>query len=348
MAQTFFRDDDVQSAFQLDGIVTLVDAKHVVQHFEDCREVQEQIAFADVIVLNKTDLVSQDQLNQVEARIRALNAVAKIYRAQGADLPIDKVVGLGAFDLNRAIDIEPDFLGLTRPFEWCGVYDLPAGKYQLNLQAGPSLDMSLAVFSTEKPDERSMLAKMNQATESFRGSANSVKSGQAVLVDGSLNRLLLMGRNLKFSLCIDQPGSYSIYCNRNPHDFLMQLADSTGKLVSPSATHRFNVDHQHHDHEHDQEISSVGITQSGELDLEKFQGWLNELLSEKGQDIFRMKGILNFKGSADRYVFQGVHMLFDGRVDRPWGNEPRKNSLIFIGRNLDRKQLNEGFSTCLT
>jgi G3E family GTPase len=60
-----------------------------------------------------------------------------------------------------------------------------------------------------------------------------------------------------------------------------------------------------------------------------------------------MKGILNFKGSEDRYVFQGVHMLFDGRVDRPWGNQERKNSLIFIGRNLDRQELNEGFNSCL-
>ena len=60
-----------------------------------------------------------------------------------------------------------------------------------------------------------------------------------------------------------------------------------------------------------------------------------------------MKGVLSFADVPDRYVFQGVHMLFDGRADRPWGSEPRRNSLIFIGRNLDREALNEGFNACL-
>ena len=60
-----------------------------------------------------------------------------------------------------------------------------------------------------------------------------------------------------------------------------------------------------------------------------------------------MKGILSIEGEENRFVFQGVHMLFDGRPDRPWGNEPRHNSLIFIGRNLNRQQLNAGFKACL-
>lgn len=74
---------------------------------------------------------------------------------------------------------------------------------------------------------------------------------------------------------------------------------------------------------------------------------MRELLSSKGTDIFRMKGILSFRGMQERYVFQGVHMLFDGRADRPWGKEPRKNTLIFIGRHLDREELNAGFNACL-
>lgn len=347
VAQTFFRDDDLQEAFQLDGIVTLVDSKHVIQHIDESREVQEQIAFADVILLNKTDLVAPEQLDQLETRIQAINAVAKVYRTANADIPIERVVGLGAFDLNRAVEIEPDFLGQQRPFQWSGVYELEAGSYSLNLQAGPSLDLSLCVLPTEQANERAMYAQVSKATSAFASTAVSKKSGQAIEADGSLLRLLLLGRDLKFTLSIEHAGAYSVFSSRNPHDFHMQLLDSEGKLVAPLTTHRYNVDHQHHDHQHDQEITSVGIAQPGELDLEKFQQWLNQLLASKGQDIFRMKGILNFKGSEDRYVFQGVHMLFDGRVDRPWGNQDRKNSLIFIGRNLDRQELNQGFNSCL-
>lgn len=101
------------------------------------------------------------------------------------------------------------------------------------------------------------------------------------------------------------------------------------------------------DHEHDDEVSSVGITLSGDLDSYKLNRWLGELLADKGVDIFRMKGVLSVRDEDRRFVFQGVHMLFDGRPDKPWGDEERRNSLIFIGRNLDWKELEEGFRACL-
>jgi G3E family GTPase len=91
----------------------------------------------------------------------------------------------------------------------------------------------------------------------------------------------------------------------------------------------------------------VGIALEGDLDAERLNTWLSTLLREQGPDIFRMKGILSIKDMPQRFVFQGVHMLFDGRPDRPWGNEPRRNALIFIGRNLDRVALTEDFRACL-
>ena len=94
-------------------------------------------------------------------------------------------------------------------------------------------------------------------------------------------------------------------------------------------------------------MTSVGITSTGELDEHKLSEWLGTLLRTKGQDIFRMKGVLAVKGREMRFVFQGVHMLMDGKPDRPWGNDPRENAIIFIGRNLDRAALNEGFRSCL-
>jgi G3E family GTPase len=117
VAQTFFMDDDLQSAMSLDGIVTLIDAKHVLEHFDDSEEVREQIAFADVILLNKTDLATESQLDDLEARIHAMNAAARIYRTRDAAIAMDKILGLGGFDLDRALRIDPKFLEPEYPFE---------------------------------------------------------------------------------------------------------------------------------------------------------------------------------------------------------------------------------------
>src|SRR5277367_5326373 len=110
VAQTFFTDEEVKESFKLDGIVTVVDAKHVGLHFDDMREVREQIGFADVILLNKTDLVTPAELEKTEARIRKMNPVAKLYRTENAAIDLSKVLEVGGFDLKRALDLEPDFL----------------------------------------------------------------------------------------------------------------------------------------------------------------------------------------------------------------------------------------------
>jgi G3E family GTPase len=108
--QTFFVDDDVKAQTALDGVVTVVDARHVLLHLDESTECQEQIAFADVVLLNKTDLVTPAELDHVEARIRALNRFARVHRTRNADLPIDDVVDIGAFDLGRALAVDPMFL----------------------------------------------------------------------------------------------------------------------------------------------------------------------------------------------------------------------------------------------
>jgi G3E family GTPase len=213
--QTFFMDEDVQSLSHLDAVVTVVDAKHIWQHW-DADEAQEQIAFADVILLNKVDLVSSEELNELENRIRSMNAMAKVYQTRDAQVEMESILGVQAFDLNRALEIDPEFLNETV-------------------------------------------------------------------------------------------------------------------------------------HEHDATVGSVALVESSALDGEKLNNWIGELLRTQGPDIFRMKGILNIAGEPDRFVFQGVHMLFDGRRDRPWkANETRKNELVFIGRNLDEIRLKAGFQACLT
>ncbi|HEY5205106.1 MAG TPA: GTP-binding protein, partial [Roseiarcus sp.] len=110
VAQTFFVDEDVKQAARLDAVVTVADAKWLAQRLRDAPEAKNQIAFADVIILNKTDLVSPAELREVEARIRAINPYAALHRAKKCDVPLADVLERRAFDLDRILDIEPDFL----------------------------------------------------------------------------------------------------------------------------------------------------------------------------------------------------------------------------------------------
>jgi G3E family GTPase len=101
-------------------------------------------------------------------------------------------------------------------------------------------------------------------------------------------------------------------------------------------------------HEHDATVGSIALVTEGAIDVQKLNGWISNLLRDRGPDIFRMKGILNIAGEEQRFVFQGVHMIFDGRRDRQWKeNEHRKNELVFIGRNLDESALKTEFLNCL-
>jgi G3E family GTPase len=110
VAQTFFVDEDVQRNARLDAVVTVADAKWLSDRLKDAPEAKNQIAFADVIVLNKTDLVSRPELAEVEARIRGINPYAKLHRTERCKVALADVLERGAFDLDRILDLEPDFL----------------------------------------------------------------------------------------------------------------------------------------------------------------------------------------------------------------------------------------------
>jgi G3E family GTPase len=110
VAQTFFVDEGVRAKARLDAIITVVDAKNVQARLADSTEAAAQIAFADVIVLNKLDLVSPAEVEAVTARIRAINKFAKIFPATRSDVPVTDILDIGAFDLSRILDFDPDFL----------------------------------------------------------------------------------------------------------------------------------------------------------------------------------------------------------------------------------------------
>lgn len=108
--QTFFVDDEVRARTALDAVVTVADAKHLASQLKDSHEAEEQIAFADIILLNKIDLVSEAELGELEARIRAINPYAKLFKTERSQVAVEDVIGRGAFDLDRILTLEPDFL----------------------------------------------------------------------------------------------------------------------------------------------------------------------------------------------------------------------------------------------
>lgn len=343
VAQTFFVDEEIRAAFKLDAIVTMVDAKHVWQHLDSSSECQEQIAFADVVLLNKTDLVDADALDKLEEKIRSMNAVATIHRTQNAVVAVENILGIGAFGLQNTLATSPDFLRPEMPFEWAGVYPLEVGSHELNFQPGPDPEMDLVALPLENATDAVYEAAKKQAVALFSEDGLAKEPG-AILVPGlKLERLVFgAGKGGVFKLETVRPSPVALFTQHHPDEFQMTFTRG-GTALSPARSEGFAASHTH-----DQSVTSVGITESRAVDPEKFNGWLGELLRTKGADIYRMKGIVHLNGSPNRFVFQGVHMLFDGKPDRPWkDNSEPGNQLVFIGKNLDRAELERGFRACL-
>jgi len=342
VAQTFFVDDEIKEKTQLDGLVTLVDARHVHQHW-DTNEVKEQIAFADVILLNKTDLVTPAELDQLERKITGMNAAAKVYRTQNSIIDMDRILNVGGFDLDRAMVTDPQFLEPEYPFEWGGVFSLEAGEYEFVCGDGPDPAMNAVLLKTTSADEAGRTAVEHDAVLAFSDAEREIGPGEPIAVGKTLHQLQLPeGGEKRFPIPIVEDGFYALFTEHGPDEFGAKLIGPTGEATA-TATHEYKPDHVH-----DEEVSSVGITLAGDLDAKRLNAWLSNLLQTKGTDIFRMKGVLTIKGDKNRFVFQGVHMLFDGKPDRPWkAGEARSNKLIFIGRHLNREELTEGFRSCL-
>ncbi|KAK8964452.1 hypothetical protein KSP40_PGU004966 [Platanthera guangdongensis] len=244
--ETFCSDELVASRVKLDGVVTLIDCKHVMQHLNEVKprwvvnEAVEQIAYADRIILNKIDLVSESELETLAKRIKSINGIAQMQEAKFGAVDMDFVLGVGGYDLDRVvseIQVEPD-------------------------QHVPP-------------------------------------------------------------------------CGKHGHD---------------------HHNGHHHDHIHDSAVSSVSIVSEGTLDLDEFNDWLERLVDEKGEDLYRMKGVISVNDSTGRYVFPGlftslhwgVHSTIDGCPAKPWRHdEKRINKLVFIGRNLDEISLRKAFNGCL-
>ncbi len=339
VAQTFFMDDEVRERLKLDAIVTLVDAHHIESQLEHAMEAREQIAFADVILLNKTDLADEAQLTRLERRLRGMNGQAKIVRTQQASLPLEHVLDVGGFDLQRALQVDPQFLQAEYPFEWGGTFDLKSGAHVVRTAAGPDPTMKLHVRRLDDASPAAFESSVEQALRRFSDQVPVSECGEAIL-EGRLHRLAV-GADAHFSLQIADAGRYALFTEHLPDEFDLALWRGDVALA-PASQREFKPDH-----EHDDSVTSVGISQPGDLDPTRLNAWLSKLLRDQGQDLFRCKGVLSVQGDPRRHVFQAVHMLMDTSAERLWGDTPRHNTLIFIGRNLDRGALLSGFEACL-
>jgi G3E family GTPase len=215
VAQTFFMDQDVADVARLDAVITVADAKWLSDRLKDAPEAKNQIAFADVIILNKTDLVSAGELQEVEDRIRAINPYARLHRTTQCAVPLDEVLERNAFDLDRIVALEPDFL------------------------------------------------------------------------------------------------------------------------------------EEGHHHHHDEDMQSISVRLEGEVDPERFMPWISDLTQREGPNILRCKGIVAFPDEPRRFVFQGVHMILDGDLQREWRKDENRDSrVVFIGRDLDAERIRSQFLAC--
>ena len=215
VASTFIVSDEIRSKFNLDAFVTVVDAPYLERNLTDSHEAQEQVAFADIILINKTDLISPEELAVVEQRLRVLNPIAKIHHTEFSVIDLPLILGVGAFDLEVKLEVDPSFLD-----------DL--------------------------------------------------------------------------------------------------------------------------EHEHDAAVSSFALTSEKPIDMNRFMLWMNDLAQEKGEDLYRTKGLFYAQGFSERVLFQSVRMLTSMKRDRLWKPDENKQSqFVVIGRNLNRDEFVEGFSKCI-
>lgn len=271
-----------------------------------------------------------------------MNAMARIQRAEHAAVPIADVLDVGGFDLARALDTRPAFLEPEVPFEWVGTFDLLEGTYTLVVQDGPDATMDILLAALAAGEDTAGPEANERAAHAWSTRKTVVPAGETVVADGPVVTLDLNQKGEKrFALRVRRGGRYALYTQHLPSEFSVHVEGPRG-AIAPASAREFAAGHTH-----DDQVKSVGIHLESPIDGDKLNKWLSTLLRDKGTDIFRMKGILNLRGSENRYVFQGVHMLFDGREDKPWGSTKRASDSVFIGKNLDRAALTEGFRRCL-
>jgi len=291
VAQTFFADEFVQNNMVLDGILTVVDAKHCLEHLREekpvgiVNEAVQQIAFADRILLNKTDLVDPEYLEEVYREIRAVNKTAQIRRTQNSVCDMDFLLGIKAFSLDQVLEqVNEGFLEEEEHGNGHG-------------HESPGNGQGHEDYSSDS-------AGCDDPAHGDHGGGHEGGHGHG-----------------------------------HGHD---EACESDGYGHS---SHGMKKKKQH---QHDYRVSSVGIERDSEVARDKLDGFISWLMQEKGPDLYRSKGVLAVKGMKEKFVFHAVHMQFGGKPQNPWeDHEKRCCKMVFIGKNLNREDLNDKFDECL-
>ena len=344
VAQTFFVDPSISEQYELDGIITLVDAKHVSTHLDESTdEVMAQVAFADRIILNKADLVTEDDMLSLKKRLKGMNQMAGFYSATMADAPIAELLDIGGFNIQRAMDMKPNFLEPEYPFEWGGVWQLPAGKYRFKMANGPDPDMAFLISDVKHTAETTVLDLAETVFVEFSKSGEPISHGQTLSERNHCYRLQLEDQDhYEFQLELATAQDIAVFSQHTPEEFELALLDKDNAEHFPVAEHYFNAEHEHND-----AVSSISIELAGRFDGDILNAWMGMFLQEKGVDVYRMKGVLAIHDEEHRIVYQGVHMLFGGQLGKPWGDETPTNRMIFIGKNLDEDYIRGSLERCL-
>ncbi len=203
--------------------------------------------------------------------------------------------------------------------------------------------MSLVIQVEQNKDDVSLRNSAEHCVRLYAEDAETVQPEQMIPKGKHISLNLESSGQKEFYIEIKKDMNIGLFAQHTAEEFDMKLIELDSNKEIPVGVERTWVAQ----HEHDDEVGSFSIEKNGDLDEKKLQAWISKLLSEKGVDIFRMKGFLSIAGESDRFVFQGVHMLFSGKPDRPWGSLPRRNQLVFIGRNLDEHEMRKGFEDCI-
>jgi len=343
IAQTFMLEPDLEHGTRLDGIVTLVDAKHILDHLDDATgEAKAQIAFADVILLNKTDLVSHRQLEDVEAAIRRINAQAKLYRTEKADVGLERVLDVNGFSVENALAVDAAFLEVERSFRWAGVYHLEVGAYVLSVTRQPGQiypTLPLCLIPVASADAAGVDALLDKAYEVFHTAEVPIAPGGTMSPGDHYYQLLASETPTRFSLEVRERCLYVLFAKYPPSEVSLVLRWSD-QLLQTEYEQSFKGKREHGD------VTSVSLVAPGKLDLDKVNAWMLRYRNERYKDLFRYKGILSVKQHNYRLILQGVHQLVECSRGRTWDGEPRSSKLVFIGRNLDQDTLQREFEAC--
>ncbi|GLI69384.1 hypothetical protein VaNZ11_013985 [Volvox africanus] len=300
---TFYADPQLPSRFKLDGVVTVVDAKNVTRHLdskeddpEKVNEAIEQVAYADRVIINKTDLVKPSDLSSLESRLRVVNAMAPFKAAQRSQVDVDYVLGVGGYDLSN---VEKE------------------------------LNLTLSGHHHDHDHDHD-----HHQDHNCSGTGCTHESHKHHHHDHEHDH--------------DHDCS-GASCNHESHKH--------GHAHAHAHAHAHEHEHAHaHGHaaveakqpKHDDRVSSISFLFDGEMDIDKVNYSLGFLLESRAEDIYRMKGILAIAGSEYRFVYQGVHQVFEGIPDRKWlPEEKRCCKMVFIGKYLERDDFEEAFRSCL-